>query len=119
MECSLRPANAFFEQIMLPSWAITYRPKEQSHSRRFISDASRIQTPLNALLTGSIKNSHPINTIGEALKAFDTCKDNLCYASLLAHPVCDAKLSLITDASNTSLASPKVLQRYKDTKTEL
>ncbi|GBP20000.1 hypothetical protein EVAR_13766_1 [Eumeta japonica] len=36
--------------------------------RRFIPDAARIQAPLNALLTGSIKNSHPINIIGEALK---------------------------------------------------
>ncbi|GBP25023.1 hypothetical protein EVAR_94318_1 [Eumeta japonica] len=96
MECSLTPANAFSEQIMLPFWVITYQPKEQSHwnkkwnpsklpipktvkelrrflgminfYRRFIPDAARIQAPLNALLTGSIKNSHPINIIGEALK---------------------------------------------------
>ncbi|GBP39940.1 Transposon Tf2-8 polyprotein [Eumeta japonica] len=80
--------------------------------RRFIPDAARIQAPLNALLTGSIKNSHPINIIGEALKAFNTCKDSLCHASLLAHPDCDAKLSLVTDASDTSLGA--VLQQYKD-----
>ncbi|GBP93204.1 Transposon Tf2-6 polyprotein [Eumeta japonica] len=80
--------------------------------RRFIPDAARIQAPLNALLTGSIKNSHPINIIGEALKAFNTCKDSLCHASLLAHPDCDAKLSLVTDASDTS--SGAVLQQYKD-----
>ncbi|GBP51089.1 Transposon Tf2-6 polyprotein [Eumeta japonica] len=80
--------------------------------RHFIPDAARIQAPLNTLLTGSIKNSHPINIIGEALKAFNTCKDSLCHASLLAHPDCDVKLSLVTDASDTSLGA--VLQQYKD-----
>ncbi|GBP73155.1 Transposon Tf2-11 polyprotein [Eumeta japonica] len=78
----------------------------------FIPDAAGIQAPLNALLTGSIKNSHPVNTIGEALKAFNVYKDNLCHASLLAHPDCDTKLSLITDASDTSLET--VLEQYKD-----
>ncbi|GBP54246.1 Retrovirus-related Pol polyprotein from transposon opus [Eumeta japonica] len=80
--------------------------------RRVIPDAARIQASLIALLTGSIKNSRPINIIGEALKAFNTCKDSLCHTSLLAHPDCDAKLSLITDASDTSLGA--VLQQYKD-----
>ncbi|GBP65080.1 Transposon Tf2-8 polyprotein [Eumeta japonica] len=50
--------------------------------------------------------------VGEALKAFNTCKDSLCHASLLAHPDCDAKLNLVTDASDTSLGA--VLQQYKD-----
>ncbi|GBP57240.1 hypothetical protein EVAR_82952_1 [Eumeta japonica] len=139
MECSLTPANAFSEQIMLPSWFITYQPKEQSHwnkkwnpsklpipktvkelrrflgminfYRRFIPDAARIQAPLNALLTGSIKNSHPINIIGEALKAFNTCKDSLCHASLLAHPDCDAKFNLVN--IKTKLGSPLAFYSHK------
>ncbi|GBP31600.1 Transposon Tf2-9 polyprotein [Eumeta japonica] len=79
--------------------------------RRFIPDAARIQAPLNALLTGSIKNSHPINIIGEALK-HSTPARIVYVMHLLAHPDCDAKLSLVTDASDTSLGA--VLQQYKD-----
>ncbi|GBP61540.1 hypothetical protein EVAR_44011_1 [Eumeta japonica] len=80
--------------------------------RRFMPDTARIQAPLNPLFTGSIKNSHSINIIEEALKAFNTCKDSLCHASLLAHSDYDAKLRLITNGSDTSLGA--VLQRYKD-----
>ncbi|GBP78249.1 hypothetical protein EVAR_66280_1 [Eumeta japonica] len=80
--------------------------------RRFIPVAARIQVPLNALFTGLIKNSHPVNIIGETLKAFDTCKDSLGHAFLLAHPDYNMKLSFITDDSDTSLGA--LLQQYKD-----
>ncbi|GBP58212.1 hypothetical protein EVAR_87790_1 [Eumeta japonica] len=80
--------------------------------RRFIPNAARNQAPLNAFLTGFLKKSHPVRIIGEVLKALDTCKDSLCHAFLIVHPHCNAKLSLITDASDTSLGA--VLQQYKD-----
>ncbi|GBP15123.1 Retrovirus-related Pol polyprotein from transposon 412 [Eumeta japonica] len=56
--------------------------------RRFITDAAHIQTSFNALLTGSIKNSHPINIIGEALKAFNTLTDRgkQFESTLFQHP---------------------------------
>lgn len=80
--------------------------------RRFIPDAAQTQAPLNALLTGSVKGSHPVSIVGEALEAFNKSKDSLCSATLLAHPDCDCKLGLTTDASDKALGA--VLQQYKN-----
>lgn len=77
--------------------------------RRFLPHAAKIQAPLNALLTGSVKASHPVHLSGETLTAFDQCKENLANAALLAHPDCQAKLALVTDASD--LAMGAVLQQ--------
>ncbi|GBP33476.1 Protein argonaute-2 [Eumeta japonica] len=43
--------------------------------RHFIPKATSIQASLNALFTGLVKNSYSVNIIGEALEAFNTCKD--------------------------------------------
>lgn len=84
--------------------------------RRFIPGAAVHQVTLNALLTGSVKGSHPVNLTAEELEAFKACKDSLCKATLLAHPVCDAKLALVTDASDIAIGS--VLQQLKGTSWE-
>ncbi|GBP68781.1 hypothetical protein EVAR_83514_1 [Eumeta japonica] len=68
--------------------------------------------PLNALLTGSAKGSHPVDITGELSQAFEACKEGLCQAALLAHPKCNAKLALVTDASDTAIGA--VLQQYDD-----
>lgn len=80
--------------------------------RRFLPNAAHTQAPLNALLTGSVKGTHPVDLTGDALKAFEQCKEALSSAALLAHPDCEAKLALVTDASDVALGA--VLQQYKD-----
>lgn len=77
--------------------------------RRFLQGAAKSQAPLHNLLTGSVKGSHPVNITGEALRAFENCKESLCHATLLAHPDMGAKLALVTDASDTAIGG--VLQQ--------
>lgn len=78
--------------------------------RRFIPSAADHQAPLNALLTGSVKGSHPVDISGKELEAFAACKGGLCQAAMLAHPQCNAKLALVTDASDTAIGA--ALQQY-------
>ena len=80
--------------------------------RRFLPNAAQTQAPLNALLTGSVKASHPVHITGDALLAFENCKETLSQAALLAHPDCQAKLALVTDASD--LAMGAVLQQLNN-----
>lgn len=80
--------------------------------RRFLPNAAKIQAPLNALLAGNLKPSQPVNLTGAALTAFEESKVSLSNAALLAHPDCEAKLALVTDASD--LAMGAVLQQLKD-----
>lgn len=80
--------------------------------RRFIPRAAQIQAPLNALLTGSVKASQPVDMCGDSLTAFEECKASLCNAAMLAHPDSNSKLSLVTDASDLAIGS--VLQQLKD-----
>lgn len=77
--------------------------------RRFIPGAAEDQAPLNSLLNGSVKGSHPVTFTAHEFQAFQRCKDSLCRATLLAHPVCSAKLALVTDASDKALGA--VLQQ--------
>lgn len=79
--------------------------------RRFLPNAAKIQAPLNALLTGSVKGSHPVTIAGEAADAFQRCKDSLCHATLLIHPDLDARLGLVTDASDTAIGAALQQQR--------
>ncbi|KAG6458433.1 hypothetical protein O3G_MSEX010849 [Manduca sexta] len=80
--------------------------------RRFIPHSASIQAPLNALLGGNVKASQPVDISGEALLAFNRCKESLANAALLAHPDCQAELALVTDASD--LAMGAVLQQKKN-----
>ncbi|KAG7294803.1 hypothetical protein JYU34_022827 [Plutella xylostella] len=80
--------------------------------RRFIPEAATHQAPLNALLTGSVKGSHPVDFSPQEHLAFQKCKDSLCQAAMLAHPDCNAKLALVTDASDKAIGS--VLQQLTE-----
>nr|XP_037871837.1 uncharacterized protein LOC101736984 [Bombyx mori]XP_037871838.1 uncharacterized protein LOC101736984 [Bombyx mori] len=80
--------------------------------RRFLPNAAQTQAPLNALLMGSVKGSTPISLNDVALKAFAETKESLSNAALLAHPDCQAKLSLVTDASDLAIGA--VLQQLKN-----
>jgi hypothetical protein len=80
--------------------------------RRFLPQAASSQTPLNALLTGSVKGSHPIKLEGDTLRAFEACKESLSQATMLTHPDCSLPLALTTDASDTAMGG--VIQQLKD-----
>ncbi|KAG6438787.1 hypothetical protein O3G_MSEX000224 [Manduca sexta] len=80
--------------------------------RRFLPHAAGTQSPLNALLMGAVKGSTPITLSGEALKAFTDTKESLSNAALLAHPDCNLKLALVTDASDVAIGA--VLQQLQD-----
>ncbi|CAK1603499.1 unnamed protein product [Parnassius mnemosyne] len=80
--------------------------------RRFLPNATQKQAPLYNLLTGAVKGRQPISLNGEAAKAFEECKRSLANATLLAHPDCEAKLALVTDASDGAIGA--VLQQLKD-----
>lgn len=83
-----------------------------NYYRRFLPNAAQIQAPLNAVLTGAVKGSTPISLTGDSLAAFTETKKSLSNAALLAHPVCTAKLALITDASDVAMGA--VLQQLQD-----
>ncbi|CAK1603484.1 unnamed protein product [Parnassius mnemosyne] len=80
--------------------------------RRFLPRMAEKQAPLNNLLKGVLKNKQPIILSGESLKAFEACKESLSDAALIAHPDCQAKLALVTDASDKAIGA--VLQQLKD-----
>lgn len=80
--------------------------------RRFIPSAAQHQAPLNALLTDSVKGSHPVHFTETEDAAFKGCKESLCQAALLAHPDSEAKLAVVTDASDTAMGA--ALQQLKD-----
>ncbi|XP_073961813.1 uncharacterized protein [Choristoneura fumiferana] len=51
--------------------------------RRFTPAAAQHQAPLNALLTGSVKGSHPVHFSSVELDAFERCKQDLSQAAML------------------------------------
>lgn len=78
--------------------------------RRFLKNAAELQAPLNDLLIGPrMKGSKPVHWTPQLLDCFEKCKKNLSNAALLAYPVPEAQLALVTDASNVSIGA--VLQQ--------
>ena len=74
--------------------------------RRSLPKVAEIQSPLNKLLGNSKKNDKtPVSWTPDAEKAFQKYKKDLANAALLAHPAPNAKLRLITDASDTSIGA--------------
>lgn len=73
--------------------------------RRFIPRASHIFAPVNNLLTDKIKGKTEVQWNNEAIQSFEQCKEQLAAATLLAHPVDNAPLSLVTDASDFAVGA--------------
>ena len=74
--------------------------------RRFIPHAAMIQAPLCRLTHGSKKKDQtPVNFTEVEARAFDECKRSLAEATLLAHPVPNAKIRLVTDASDLAMGA--------------
>lgn len=80
--------------------------------RRFIPQAAQHQGPLNTLLVGLVKGSHPVHFARKEFGAFEDCKRGLCQAALLAHPDCNSKLAIVTDASDIVIGA--ALQQFKE-----
>lgn len=78
--------------------------------RRFIPGASDAQAPLSDLLVPNLKGKSPINWTPEAILAFEKCKEKLATATLLAHPCDNARLAIVSDASNTAVGA--TLQQF-------
>ena len=76
---------------------------------RFIPNCAKIQAPLNDALKGvpfsGPRASAPLAWSGEQLKAFENLKAGLENASLLVHPLPEATISLVADASDTSVGA--------------
>jgi cleavage and polyadenylation specificity factor subunit 1 len=78
--------------------------------RRFIPQAASQQAPLHNLLSGpKVKATTPITWTSELHAAFQSCKESLAHATLLAHPHPSAPFALVTDASTTAMGA--VLQQ--------
>jgi len=56
-------------------------------------------------LSKVLRKEVPINWTTELDVAFKHCKEKLAKATLLAHPIPDASLSLTTDASDTAMGA--------------
>jgi hypothetical protein len=78
--------------------------------RRFIPGASDAQAPLSDLLVSNLKGKSPINWTPEAISAFEKCKEKLAIATFLAHPCDNARLAIVSDASNTAVGA--TLQQF-------
>lgn len=72
--------------------------------RRFIPDFSTISTPITNLIKGG-KKGIPIKWTEEAQKAFETLKERLVSAPVLASPKWDEKFYIQTDASDVGLGA--------------
>lgn len=72
--------------------------------RRFIPNAANTQLILQSLIDGNKKNDRrPIEWTIETENAFNDFKSKLANATLLAHPISNAKISLSVDASDTAI----------------
>lgn len=82
--------------------------------RRFVPGASALQAPLNVLLSGPKKKpTQEIEMTKDMMHAFESCKQALSLATLLAHPRTDVELAIHTDASDVSVGA--VLQQRATT----
>lgn len=78
--------------------------------RRFVPNASSLQAPLNAALTGPKRQgSQKIEMTPEMMHSLELCKAGLSQATMLAHPKPDVELAIHTDASDTAIGA--VLQQ--------
>lgn len=77
--------------------------------RRFIPNCGTIMQPLTDLLSSKVKNK-PIQLTESQLTAFENIKSSLASATLLLHPVPNASLCLMVDASDFAVGG--VLQQW-------
>jgi len=82
--------------------------------RKFIPAAAKILRPLTDALKGGQSGSTRLQWSAEMKAAFSAAKSSLVAATVLAHPVVGARLSLAVDASNTHVGAVLQQQRAAD-----
>ena len=78
--------------------------------RRFISGAAKTLKPLNDLLKGAKKGNAPIEWSEQSENSFRESQRALADATMLAHPIPGAPISLSVDASDYAVGA--VLQQH-------
>lgn len=74
--------------------------------RRFIPRAAHTQAILNDYLKGAKRNDKSkINWTTEAITAFEKCKKDLAEVTKLYHPISNATLAVVVDASDTAMGA--------------
>ncbi|GFQ96713.1 hypothetical protein TNCT_157351 [Trichonephila clavata] len=78
---------------------------------RFLPNAAKHQTKLNDFLVGiKEKKNKSIDWDEDSIKAFKYCKEQLSESTTLAHPVSNAHLAIMVDASDNAVGG--VMQQY-------
>ncbi|GBN09928.1 Retrovirus-related Pol polyprotein from transposon opus [Araneus ventricosus] len=85
---------------------------------RFLKDAAKEQACLHGLVKNKVKKDNtPIAWTEDTRSAFESCKRLIAHATALSFPAADARLSLMTDASDFAVGA--VLQQHVDLKLNL
>ncbi|GFS49854.1 enzymatic polyprotein, partial [Trichonephila inaurata madagascariensis] len=72
--------------------------------RHFLPNAAKHQTNLNNFLVGIKKNKNKsIDWDQDSIKAFEYCKEQLSESTTLAHPLSNAHLAIMVDASDNTV----------------
>ncbi len=79
--------------------------------RKFIPAAARVVLPLTRALRGGPRGDPPLDWSVEMVAAFDAARKSLSSTAVLEHPIPDADLSLVTDASATHVGAAIQQQR--------
>jgi hypothetical protein len=73
--------------------------------RKFIPGAARLVLPLTRALRSSPCGDQPLEWSAEMVAGFETARRSLSSTAVLEHPVAEAELSLVTDASATHVGA--------------
>lgn len=81
--------------------------------RRFIPHAAEDQALLHSMISGpKLKGTQQLSWTPALLESFEKCKTGINRATIIAHPMPNSPLALVTDASNSALGA--VLQQLVD-----
>lgn len=110
----IRPPQAKVEAIQAYPRPVTVRQLRRylgiiNFYQRFVSHHASIIAPLNELLQGAHRPNDRIQWTNEADSAFNAIKVAIANAALLAHPIANAQLALMVDASANAVGA--VLQQ--------
>ncbi|GBN12077.1 Transposon Ty3-I Gag-Pol polyprotein [Araneus ventricosus] len=84
---------------------------------RFLKDAAKEQACLHGLVKNKVKKDNtPIAWTEDTRSAFESCKRLIANSTALSSPAADARLSLMTDASDFAVGA--VLQQHIESKVE-
>ncbi|GFR09300.1 uncharacterized protein TNCT_241761 [Trichonephila clavata] len=87
--------------------------------RRFLPNAAKHQTKLNDFLVGIKKNKNKsIDWDEDSIKDFEYCKEQLSESTTLAHPVSNAHLAIMVDASDKAVGGVMQQDNVDDSNAE-